>query len=392
MLRYPSACYTVSIHSTPRRGWRPSAYSNRRGIKSFQSTPPLEGGGDFPARSCRAATILFQSTPPLEGGGDIASVRPLRDLKGFNPLHPSKGVETGCSAVPIGFRFWFQSTPPLEGGGDIGHRRPVFSHIQFQSTPPLEGGGDVITAAIFRQSHGFNPLHPSKGVETSAIGDSSCIVLRFQSTPPLEGGGDASRGYNVPGTVPFQSTPPLEGGGDIIPEEQAVEFTTVSIHSTPRRGWRPQFAIPNTTPSGFNPLHPSKGVETRSAVAPGTVPEVSIHSTPRRGWRPSGRRRNNSGRCGFNPLHPSKGVETQGWFDMTGSSVNVSIHSTPRRGWRPFQWLAMGTGELVSIHSTPRRGWRRRRGGKNLYGVYVSIHSTPRRGWRRQERIQQKEL
>ncbi len=205
----------------------------------------------------------FQSTPPLKRGGDVhVSAYPTGTL-GFNPLHPSKGVET-----------W-----PRARRYDLRSR--------------------------------FNPLHPSKGVETEN-------VKEFQTWGPL-----------------FQSTPPLKRGGDVFILDADECVGIVSIHSTPQKGWRPPAAVSIEINVGsFNPLHPSKGVETASGLQDDDSQPVSIHSTPQKGWRhpidydvtteswfqstPPLKRGGDSKTFGrtsnitsFNPLHPSKGVETR---------------------------------------------------------------------------------
>ncbi len=186
-----------------------------RNLLPFQSTPPLKRGGDKTTAISTVAFCMFQSTPPLKRGGDgqLVNRHPV-EIYSFNPLHPSKGVETSFSSKRRFRPPLFQSTPPLKRGGDPVAYRKRFRVVTFQSTPPLKRGGDVKNIVI------------------------SIIYKMFQSTPPLKRGGDYhTRRENRPGvTVSIHSTPQkgwrLHGGG------YNVFCLVVSIHSTPQKGWR----------------------------------------------------------------------------------------------------------------------------------------------------------
>ncbi len=153
-----------------------------------------------------------------------------------------------------------QGTPLKRGGDSCPHRLPLEQAVSIHSTPQ-KGWRQVGMDARPAKPRSFNPLHPSKGVET-------------QRFPFVEI------------EISFQSTPPLKRGGDRFPALLLFRLRS------------------------FNPLHPSKGVETSDLEASEISEFVSIHSTPQKGWRRPYRWFRRQPGTRFNPLHPSKGVET----------------------------------------------------------------------------------
>ncbi len=84
----------------------------------------------------------------------------------------------------------------------------------------------------------FNPLHPSKGVETAITHSFGPENICFNPLHPSKGVETTLSALGTFGDTRFQSTPPLKRGGDLLARHQAHGGIGVSIHSTPQKGWR----------------------------------------------------------------------------------------------------------------------------------------------------------